>query len=72
VRLRLLLSRLEAAGCEPRKIGPGQWIAICPTRKLNGWHSLIEIREPGIVCCTNAHEAPERQRAVTAEAREAA
>jgi hypothetical protein len=56
--VRWLLASLEDAGCQPRAAGPGVWFALCPTCRLAGHLSLVEIREPGIVCCVNAHEAP--------------
>jgi hypothetical protein len=57
------LASLEDAGCNPRLVGPGEWVALCPTCKLAGHDSLVEIREPGIVCCVSAHEPPQAEAA---------
>jgi hypothetical protein len=38
------LAALEAAGCQPRQIGPGVWLAICPACRLEGRFSLMEVR----------------------------
>lgn len=56
--LERLLASLEEAGCQPRPAGPGRWVALCPTCKLRGWDSVVEIRESGVVACVSAHERP--------------
>jgi len=53
-----LLEALRISGCNPREAGAGAWIAECPTCKLAGRRSFIEIREPGVICCVTAHGSP--------------
>jgi hypothetical protein len=38
-----LLAALEAHGCEPRQIGPGLWLAICPACRAQGRFELLEV-----------------------------
>lgn len=59
-----LLRSFEDAGCTPWSAGDGMWFAPCPTCRLAGRESLVEIRASDIgviVCCVSAHEAPARK-----------
>jgi len=54
-----LLAALEAAGCTPWPAGDRAWFAPCPTCRLEGRESIVEIRASNvgvIVACVNAHE----------------
>jgi hypothetical protein len=58
--LNRLLRSLENAGCQPWPADDRTWFAPCPTCRLEGRDSLVEIRvsDDGIiVCCVEAHEA---------------
>lgn len=54
--VREVITQLERAGCEPRQIGPGQWLALCPECRA----SVTEIRElvngAVLLACQQAHE----------------
>jgi hypothetical protein len=51
-----LIRQLERAGCGPREIGPGRWLALCPECRS----SIVEIRAladgTALVACQDAHE----------------
>ena len=56
-----LLTALEAAGCTPWPAGDRAWFAPCPTCRLEGRESIVEIRASDvgvIVACVTAHEPP--------------
>ncbi len=43
-----LLQALREHGCDPRKVGPGLWLATCPSCREAGHFGLLEVRQaPG-------------------------
>jgi hypothetical protein len=52
-----LIAALELGGCQPRQVGPGHWLALCPECRA----SVAEIRSIDgalpVIACTDAHEA---------------
>jgi len=44
-RVPKLITALAQAGCEPRRVGPGLWLAICPSCRDRGRSGLLELRQ---------------------------
>ncbi len=39
-----LIGALRAAGCQPRQIGDGLWLAACPSCRARGHFGLLEVQ----------------------------
>lgn len=54
-----LIRRLKATGCQPRQVGDGQWLALCPTCSAEGRQAVVEIRRADdgtlVMACQEAH-----------------
>jgi hypothetical protein len=44
-RVPKIVTVLEQAGCKPRRVGPGLWLAICPSCRSSGRTGLLELRQ---------------------------
>ena len=59
-----VLDALERHGCDPRQIGPGVWLAICPACRARGRDGLLTVREIDGRVCVGCGEHQESAREI--------